>query len=302
MPTLSFFKTPNEKLDYTFDFTNDLTAIGETIEGSPTITISPSGLTNVSASVLAGNKKVMVVLSGGTDGVDYSVTCKVNSTGSPDRDFEQGLFILSRARPPIATNGYVTVARAAAELQVTDATQQALLESIIEEATAMVNTFCRRTFHRESAIVERQYGNGLHNILLDKMPLVSIESVTYDGDTISASDYEIWDAGAGIVFRPGTVWQRSSLGTRYIFTYTAGYILPGQSGANLPGDIQRATMEVCKGIFYARKRDSAVRSERVEGVYAVEYATSGAQGGSVDNFITASVENLLMPYRKARIA
>ena len=301
MPTLSFFKSPNEKLDYTFDFTNDLTAIGETIEGSPTITISPSGLTNVSASVLAGSKKVMVVLSGGTDGIDYSVTCKVNATGSPDRDFEQGLYILCRARPPVATNGYVTVARLAAELEITDATQQALLENIIEEATAMVNTYCRRTFHLETGIIEKHLGNNLHNIMLNKMPIVSIASITYDGSTISASDYEIWDAGAAIVFKPGTVWDRSSQGTRYIFTYSAGYTLPGVSGANLPGDIQRATMEICKGIFYARKRDSAVRSERVEGVYAVEYATSGAQGGSVDSFLTTSVENLLMPYRKARL-
>lgn len=75
------FKDPDEVLDYSIDWSNRIDA-GDTIS---TVTWSfPAGITKVSQS-LAGNVATCFV-SGGTEGVAYSIGCRVVTTGGRTMD------------------------------------------------------------------------------------------------------------------------------------------------------------------------------------------------------------------------
>lgn len=70
----ALFKTPYEEVLFDFDFTNIL-EVGETISGTPTIDITPSGQVTVSNIVVSG-AKVQGKYIGGTDNTKYIVKCK----------------------------------------------------------------------------------------------------------------------------------------------------------------------------------------------------------------------------------
>ena len=86
-------KHPSESRVYGIDFTR-LLATGETLTGSPTVTVSPSGVTASGAAVnsatfldddgvtIAIGKGVQVRLAGGSDGADYLVTFSVGTSQS----------------------------------------------------------------------------------------------------------------------------------------------------------------------------------------------------------------------------
>ena len=88
----SFRKDPSAVLDYKFDWkalTNgtgikDWLAIGETIV-SYTITAT-TGITVDSSYLTDANTSVTVWLSGGTEPMDYSVTCHIVTSAGPRED------------------------------------------------------------------------------------------------------------------------------------------------------------------------------------------------------------------------
>ena len=99
-----FIKDPNAVLDYKFDWapltngaeggTSDWLASGETISAR-TITVS-TGLTKDSDSLTDTNTSVTVWLSGGTDGQNYTVACKIVTSDS--RTDERTITIFVRER------------------------------------------------------------------------------------------------------------------------------------------------------------------------------------------------------------
>lgn len=86
-------KHPSESRVYGVDFTR-LLAVGETLTGSPTVTVAPSGVTASGSVVnsstfldddgvtIAVGKGVQVRLAGGSDGSDYVVTISVGTSQS----------------------------------------------------------------------------------------------------------------------------------------------------------------------------------------------------------------------------
>lgn len=299
----------SEKLDFTFDFTAELDAAGVTIE-SQVVTVTPSSpaLTAHSTTIASGNKKVVVVLSHAetSAGQEWNVTCSVNGTGSPDREFKQGMTIRSRPTPPLAANGLTTPARVISELGITDPAKIELVADYINEATAAISNFCGRTFHREAGIVEKVAGFGSEFLLLSKTPVESISAISFDGVTVSSSDYSIHSAGAGMIYNAngwndtgghsGNLSKTPVGGSRaklYSVTYTGGYVMPGNSGRTLPYDIERACIEMVKSLVFGR-RDSSVKSESVDGVYSVTYADDNRDGSSLPSNIAA----MLSPYKR----
>jgi hypothetical protein len=76
LPTPERTKTPLEARALTFEFSDKL-APGDTLTGSATITPA-TGIT--AAGTLVTGTKVNTRLSGGTDGRDYLVTCRIGTT------------------------------------------------------------------------------------------------------------------------------------------------------------------------------------------------------------------------------
>lgn len=195
----------------------------------------------------------------------------------------------------LTDSALTTVARMESELGISSAS--AVLEPLIEEASASFQRECGRNFYRGSAVVEKVKGSGGSRLSLRRhVPLVSITSIVLDdGDTsstVSASDYEIEDASAGFVRRISGRWaftgQASTDITRdllagteeplYVVTYAGGYITPkqedgGDGTRDLPYDIERAVIDMVKALYYARRRDTGVSSKSVSKA-SVSYGVS----------------------------
>ena len=83
-------------------------------------------------------------------------------------------------------------------------------------------------------------------------PIITLTSITFDGDTVDSDTYTLTEPDAGMVYREA---GRFYTGHAYDYaaTYTHGYNLPDMSGADtLPHDIQQAALELCKGMWLAR--------------------------------------------------
>lgn len=88
IPVTTIQKYTGEFRAFCFDFSNAPEVVaGETLS-SPTVTVSPSGPTIGSPSVLssafddvASGKGIKVTVSGGTAGTTYTLTCTVTTSG-----------------------------------------------------------------------------------------------------------------------------------------------------------------------------------------------------------------------------
>ena len=77
-------KDPAAKKVYQFDWTDYLTNLGRTINTSTfMITGSDAVLTTDNPSVITGDLKTQVRLLAGTAGVEYTLTNRIVTTGSP---------------------------------------------------------------------------------------------------------------------------------------------------------------------------------------------------------------------------
>lgn len=133
------------------------------------------------------------------------------------------------------------------ELGITASTDDALFDTLIDQASSAIVAYCGRPFARES-YTETLPGFGSINLQLARTPVVSVSSVSdQDGNVIT--DSAIGDADRGWLYRRlGWAWSAQAygglgaggafldLGTplanqeepHYSVAYVAGYILPAQ--------------------------------------------------------------------------
>lgn len=144
-----------------------------------------------------------------------------------------------------------------AELGITSAADDALLDALIDQYSAAIVSYCHRPFARES-YSEQLGGFGDIRLQLARTPVVAVTALTLWGQTVT--DYGIEDADKGWLFSrtfsgTGQTWQREawpwtaqvypglSAGGAWLdrgfplsrqeepaaaVDYTAGYILPSQ--------------------------------------------------------------------------
>ena len=191
---------------------------------------------------------------------------------------------------PATNNRLTTVQRVSDELSSPDGTapDDELLGNFIDEASAFIERYTGFRFPQET-IVEKLGSDGGHRLVLSRRPIKSITSIKFKGTLVDSSVYEIEDAMAGFVWRNDSKWQNTievaggivnklygPALEYYEVEYVAGYILPGDTtGArDLPYEIERACIELCKLYYYRQKADPMVRRERV-GDSFVWYQDSG---------------------------
>jgi hypothetical protein len=145
------------------------------------------------------------------------------------------------------TRRLTTAAAVQAELFNGTATDTSLIETLIDEVTAAIESYCCRTFARQS-YTETLPGHGSLNLRLKHAPLIAVSSVTRTSSTIT--DYEIQDRNKAWLYRQaGWDWTAQVMGgltawqsfpgrgapmvgqnePQFSVAYTAGYILPGQA-------------------------------------------------------------------------
>lgn len=160
--------------------------------------------------------------------------------------------------------------------------------------SAICSTYCRRVFAKQSYLEiirpDRRTGDtrpigtlssltrltspsqyiGLH-----QYPIVSIASVDEDGSALVLNtDYEYDPRIAGL-YRLGSEARVPWEGLKTTVAYDAGFILPGNANANLPGDIEEAVLTFMKMAYRTRTRDPSLRSQDIPGVIAETYWDTG---------------------------
>ena len=194
------------------------------------------------------------------------------------------------------------LANVKAELGITSTTEDANLETWIDQASGVITAACNRVFAKEtveeSFRVRVQYGKQWpepEKIILQRAPVTSITSVVEDSTTlVRGTDYEI-DYDSGVLTRLSgdyeTRWSFSTLVIRYV----TGYDLLGE----LPIAIERATISLVKSYRSAATRDPMLKSEEVPGVLTQTFWVGSV--GDVLNGLPQDVETLIAPYRNVAI-
>jgi hypothetical protein len=124
---------------------------------------------------------------------------------------------------------------------LTDTNQDALLTTLIGNASAFIETYCNRTFAQASYTETRNGGCG-PKLYLANGPVVSVSSVSVDGTAVplapDAKSYGfVWDA-MQVYIRPGGYPGEFTKGIQnVVVSYTAGYV-------TTPPDVNQACCEL----------------------------------------------------------
>ena len=206
---------------------------------------------------------------------------------------------------PASSHDLTTYGLVALELGLSDGdtSLQARIDPLIAEVSDEIARHCGRTFARQT-YTETLEGYGDATLYLTHRPIVSLTSVSLDGTAVDADTYSIISANGGQVAAlsdgyPGGRWGYTAGYPRYTVVYTAGYILPGNAGENLPPALRRVATEVVVDRHINAGRDTSVTS-RSMGDLSVTYS-SGA-GAAVMIGFPSSVVARLRPFMSRRFA
>ena len=204
-------KRPTETRDQTHDWTPFL--------GTDTIVSKvdvATGLTLSSSTILAGNRSVKFVVSGGIDGTIGSVVQTITTASG---NVESETFLL----PIRAIEEPVSLADAKAYLRVTSGDEDAKIEAMIPRARRWVED------HTGLALVQREFVERLvpsfGAIRLNHGPLFTVDSVDYvDTSGVDQTYVPRFWAGVGTIFpAAGESWPTLGTDESFAITYTAGF-------------------------------------------------------------------------------
>jgi uncharacterized phiE125 gp8 family phage protein len=166
-----------------------------------------------------------------------------------------------------------TLERIKQELSITGGGSDALLGSKIDEATSDIEAHLGRTLNR-ATLTEVFWAEPwcTEYLVLDRSPVASVTSVTVDDVLVPLIEYRL-DADAGILYRLDASgypsrweWTKS-----IIVVYAGGFLLPGETGRNLPPALEAAVIELMQSYWLSRGRDPLIKAEDVPGLGSVQY-------------------------------
>ena len=219
---------------------------------------------------------------------------------------------------PAATTALTTLQNVKDELVITGTDEDAYLTAKIARVSAQICTYLKvptagdrtRTLGRETLVEtlrrDRPMGydpgwtgtyldrfgpaDSRHTqLLLARRPIVSVTSVVEDGTTLDASSYES-NGAAGILTRLSSDVPAAWAARKIVITYVAGWLLPEDASANMPGDIEDAAIRLIKSARFARERDPYIKSETIPGPITTVYQDATSE-------LPEDICALLDPYR-----
>lgn len=197
---------------------------------------------------------------------------------------------------PATVRNLTTLERVKAELSITDNTSDVLLRAKIREASSDINA--RAWADPLETLAETFWNVGCEEyLILRRRPNVTITSVTVDD---VATTYYRLDPETGQLYcldanGHAVHWNCCK---SIVAVYAAGYIMPGQTGANLEPALEAAAIELLQSYWASRGRDPLIRSEDVPGLGSVTYWV-GAVGESGE--LPPSVESRIAPFRRTSV-
>ena len=141
---------------------------------------------------------------------------------------------------PLKANALTTLMAVKAELAIDDNDSDDYLRGKINTVSDRIEKLTNRKLGFAAITDEGQAGEGGVYLQLERMPIVALTSITFDGAAVADTSYEIHDARWGVLYRVGGAWTNTAAmianidfdplpGTErkmYAITYDAGYVLP----------------------------------------------------------------------------
>lgn len=200
-----------------------------------------------------------------------------------------------------------TAAAVRTALNISDVSEEAFLNSVIDRQSAAAANLCQRIFPKQS-YTDTFRGVECEGFLsLSNWPVTAIASVTVDGTALDSDEYE-HDGKSWFLYRLSDDERIDWSGSKIVVAYTAGYVLPAQTliGATpitpatdrtLPHDIEAAVIDAVSMAYNGRDRDPLLRSEEFSGVGSESYTVTATSDGAMPPSVAAR----LAPYRKLLI-
>lgn len=173
----------------------------------------------------------------------------------------------------------------------------------IDRASQMAVDYCNRPFAAE-VVKQTEWPCGESRIVLERTPASAL-AVTVDGvSLVAGTDYH-HDTRRGCLYRLSdgrpSVWTGTG-----VLDYTAGYIVPGEVGENLPGNVEAAVLLWIASFVASQSSATSTASgglkrEVIEGVGTFEYYQEGSTSETSASSSSAdrpTPESLLAPFRR----
>lgn len=189
---------------------------------------------------------------------------------------------------PASSYALISLETAKAACGITGTDEDSAMQLYIDRASDVIARHCNRVFARETVEEQFRVDRQRTELLLARYPIASVASIVEDGDTLSASDFEV-DKSNGILsrlYRDHPCWWPIS---KTVVTYSAGYAL-----ADVPGALRQACVQLVKAYYIGADRDPLVRSESVTPISSASYFSGD------DAHLPPEVRDLLKPFRKVR--
>lgn len=172
-------------------------------------------------------------------------------------------------------------------LGITGTNDDAFIKKLITRVSIAIEQFTGRVFATET-VTEKLAGFANTQMALSRRPIRAVSEVRFDGEVVANTEYELFDANAGLMFRTtgwhstlqfksGVVPSLSPGNERYLweFDYIGGFDLPDFAAPTdplLPADIEMAALETIQSIFNKKGRDPNIKSKSIGRFWSVKYA------------------------------
>jgi hypothetical protein len=190
---------------------------------------------------------------------------------------------------PAASTRLTTIEAARAQAGIGADVADATVEDWIDQASAAIVSSCRRPFARET-VLDLLRPRGAGPLILSRSNLVAAPVLTVGGVTLTDDDVDV-DLGAGLIWRLYG-YDRGGWPCGLVrVTYTAGWLLPGETGRDLPADVEQACLILLAARNASQGRDPMLRSETIEGVGSSSWIATADMGS-----LPPQAAGLLQPY------
>ncbi len=195
-----------------------------------------------------------------------------------------------------------TLDRVKSELNIVGGDNDTILNAKIDEASSDAEASLGFTVPRVTAAETFWHSETMEwpeYLVLNRTPIVSIDSVVLDGDTVDSSLYR-YDGDTGQLYAltsTGFPW-RWLFYKSIVVSYTGGYLLPGQAGRNLPAGIEGAVVDMVQSFWLAKGRDPLLKRVDIPGLVSREWwvGNVGESGELPPGIVTK-----LAPFRRVLI-
>jgi hypothetical protein len=179
-------------------------------------------------------------------------------------------------------------------LGITDDSKDAQLQAQITFQSRIIAEYCDRRLALAEAIEVFTFDPGeilpvRQALTLSLYPVVTVHEVSIAGAT--AADYDL-DPASGRLWTDGG-WMAGEIAV----VYSGGYDLPEEA----PARLQRAVIEAVNAGRQSGTRDPTIR-ELQHGDTRVSYVSPSFASGSSGQHLTASITDLIKPFRRLYIA